>query len=68
MSFNGLSDEQKEKLGDEQYEMVFGQPDDGNDEDEDTTGTAEWHVDTVLQTPYASVQLQKRLLNTFYHA
>jgi hypothetical protein len=26
MSFNGVSEEEKEQLGDEQYEMVFGQP------------------------------------------
>jgi very-short-patch-repair endonuclease/tetratricopeptide (TPR) repeat protein len=69
MSFDGVSEEEKQKLGDEQYDMVFGQPDEEKTEEEaGTTGTAERHVDTVLQTPYTSAQLQKRLLNTFYHA
>lgn len=68
MSFGGVSEEDKQKLGDEQYELVFGQPDEEEEEGDETTGTAERHVDTVLQTPYTSAQLQKRLLNTFYHA
>ncbi|WP_251980218.1 DUF3320 domain-containing protein [Salinibacter ruber] len=69
MSFLEVSEDEKEELeGDEEeYEMIFGQPED-EEKSSDTTGTAERHVDTKLQTPYTSTQLQKRLRNSYYHA
>ena len=69
MSFLEVSEEEKKELKEEEdpYEMIFGQPDE-EAETEPTTGTAERHVDTKLQTPYTSEQLQQRLLNTYYHA
>lgn len=68
MSFLEVSEEKKEELGGEDdYEMIFGQPDEEEDEDQATTGTAERHVDTKLQTPYTSKQLQKRLRGSYYH-
>lgn len=69
MSFLEVSEDEKEELeGDEEeYEMIFGQPDE-EEESSDTTGTAERHTDTKLQTPYTSKQLQKRLRGSYYHA
>jgi len=73
MSFLEVSEEEKEKLGEEDHELIFGQPDEDEEEETDeggasSSGPADRHIDTKLQTPCTSQELQKRLLNTFYHA
>jgi very-short-patch-repair endonuclease len=82
MAFGSVTEDQKEELeelDDDEHELVFGQPDEsGTDESskredsdgevESSLGPADRHVDTKLQTPYTSSRLQRRLLNTFYHA
>nr|WP_251922682.1 DUF3320 domain-containing protein [Salinibacter ruber] len=69
MSFLEVSEEEKKKLrgSEEEPEIIFGQPD-KEETGGDTTGTADRHVDTKLQTPYTSKQLQDRLLGTYHHA
>ncbi|MCS4155488.1 very-short-patch-repair endonuclease/DNA polymerase III delta prime subunit [Salinibacter ruber] len=84
MSFLEVSEEEKEKLrsSEEGPEMIFGQPDEGQPDEGQpggerpkeeeaeagATGTAERHVDTKLQTPYTSAELQKRLRGSYHHA
>ena len=69
MAFKAVSEEEKKQLrtaDEDAHALVFGQPDASNEDD--ATGTAERHVDTKLQTPYTSEQLQSRLLGTYHHA
>jgi len=83
MSFLEVTEEEKQQLSDlkgPEQGTLFGQPEeDGNSEagaegsaaegsDAANNGPADRHVDTKLQTPYTSQELQKRLLNTYYHA
>lgn len=72
MSFLSVSDEEKEKLSeveDGEHELVFGQPEEQEPEESETSdGPAERHVDTKLQTPYTSENLQGRLRSSYYHA
>ena len=78
MSFLEVTEEEKQKLSDlkgPEQGNLFGQPEETGDPAADDDGTeeansgpADRHVDTKLQTPYTSQELQKRLLNTFYHA
>jgi len=74
MSFLPLSEEQQDKRDelddDEDLGLLFDQPEDDEapDASDPDDGLADRHVDSKLQTPYASSTLQKRLLNTFYRA
>jgi len=78
MSFLEVTEEEKNQLSDlkgPEQGQLFGQPEEPNDPDaddmasgEENNGPAGRHVDTKLQTPYTSQELQKRLLNTFYHS
>lgn len=78
MSFLEVTEEEKEKLSDPEgpeQSQLFGQPREPRDADADheasgadTNGPPDRHVDTKLQTPYTSRELQTRLLNTFHRA
>ena len=77
MSFGSVTEEQKAQLRTQQEDALgalFAQPEEPVAAESDAAddaasdGAAPRHTDTTLQTPYTSPQLQKRLLNTFYHA
>jgi len=57
-----LSAPEEDEDGNGSQEEFFGQP------DEEVDDVAERHTDNKLQTPYNSVELQNRLLKTYYMA
>jgi very-short-patch-repair endonuclease/DNA polymerase III delta prime subunit len=73
MSFLEMSEEEQQQLNEKgDPELVFGQPDEspeeGGEAEAASDGPADRHVDTKLQTPYTSEELQGRLLKSHHRA